>query len=904
MHRIRFCRRQLGPSHDILGPYTLPYAFAVLPPTQEYSTRATPVIPVYVMRLLPPQSLHVVTSDLPSPFGHVLADGLDPNRHCLSFLSALSSHKFLRMIHRLTQYQRNELVEKFRTEFNHHVIWAERDSKELEALQMQYGIAQIIATLAPIGYIPNELLANIFLISVEQLGIDKGTLRLVCQRWRSLTAGLWGKLEVGAWTETTHIAGLVNQGPWFLAVAVDTAMDEAPSIASTKPYTALALAWTSTSRWYSLKINSFPTKANILASEILFYPHIPFKSLKSLSVGPECDSSDSISQIMEVIASHETPNLTNLTFAATMVFRQLNHSHWVRIYSQLKVLVVSGNKIRGPVDLLRHFSCLEILEISGLTLCPPSLDDGLPFLQTLRRLSLKGTTIRWMTGRTFERLESCTLLQPVNPRAISQGSIISLPLCTNITLQSHFISILVAFHAPLVNNIKLECSQWSTPRAEREFDQVWSKRQTIKMSHLSVLFLNILCSDRSLLRALQQMPTLKELSLGLPHPAALRADFFAALCAMPMENFAGRTAEAWRLWARYGTRWEPKICFSLVKLEVRYGRWLRRGEMDVVSPLFHAVAWSREKSHSPLREFGLKLGDQLTLELMGMQGDATFMHFWGLNQGEPWKDRAEEQRELHNSREDSDFLHQTPESVLFTNCQTASIGRFIGFPSKCGSFPFEYIPAQFYNSFFHHLRAFHHHPRQAPIHSYHILPFFKHLEELTLSNFHFEPCPPTADLRLCRTLRRLHICDTPLDWMDGRIFERLVECRIGLYNCKHVGNPSRVGMPSCTKMEFTGSKDPMILTSFRLPSLDSLLLSLAYEERTSSSSATVQDMLLLARSIRPRVLRICMKPKDENLVTTLRSELYNEVVVELSEDDTVEDLGWGSMETELRWQLW
>ena len=907
MARIRFIWRLPGVSFGGLGSYLLPYVFVILPSTKQHPTEATPVIPVHVLRLFPPQGLSgVINSGLPSPFGCILAKGLDLNRHCVSFLSALSSRKYLKKIHQIPSEQRHELLEKFRTDFNYHSNWTERGSRELEALQMQYNIAQIIATLTPICYLPNELLANILIISVEQVGVDKTTLQEVCQKWRAIVSRLWGTLEVGTWTETKHIEELVKQGPSFLAVVVDTSADEVPSVTSKRPYAALELAWTSTSRWHSLTISSFPSRASILTNSIPFYPHLLFKNLKYLSVGPECDSSDALNELMEVIANTETPNLTSLTFAATVVFQQLDHSHWVKIYPQLKVLVVNGPKFREPIDLLHHFACLETLELSGLTLNPPPRHETLPLLQTLRRLWLKGTSIQWMAGQIFQRLESCTLLQPVDPHSISQEVIISLPLCTSITLQSHLVRILATFHSPVVNNIKVECNQWSAHRANREFDQVWSKRRSREMSQLKVLFLKIICDDTTLLGALQQMPALEELSLDLPHPSALGVDFFAALCARPVTTFAGRTTEEWGRWARYGTKWQLKICFSLFKLEIRYERWLRKGEADVVSPLLPAVAWSRKHSHSPLREFKLKLGDQPTLQLVGvMNGGAAFMHFWGLIRGEPWTESAQRQGVLQGCREDPDLLCRTPhsqESVLFRSCLTAPIARFIGLHSDSGSFPFESIPFQFYSSFFNHLRAFHHHPLQPPLHPYHILPFFKHLEELSLSNFIFQPCH-SARLPLSRTLRILHICDTPLDWMDGQIFKRLVDCRIGLYNCERVGELSRVEMPSCTKMEFAGCRDPCIMECFRLPSLNSLLLVLSQKEKSPSYSATIQSILLLARSIRPRVLRICMKPEDQNIVETLRSNLGNGVAVELFEDGLVEDFGWGAVETDLRWRL-
>ena len=52
--------------------------------------------------------------------------------------------------------------------------------------QEQYSIARLLTTLQPpIYYLPIELLSEIFLISVNQPGVNQTTLQRVCQTWRS-----------------------------------------------------------------------------------------------------------------------------------------------------------------------------------------------------------------------------------------------------------------------------------------------------------------------------------------------------------------------------------------------------------------------------------------------------------------------------------------------------------------------------------------------------------------------------------------------------------------------------------------------------------------------------------------------------------------------------------------------
>jgi hypothetical protein len=108
-----------------------------------------------------------------------------------------------------------------------------------------------------------------------------------------------------------------------------------------------------------------------------------------------------------------------------------------------------------------------------------------------------------MSGQTFQLLDSCTLLKPVDPHTVDQAGAINLPVCMNIVLQTHAIRILAAFHAPLVNEIKIECNQWSIAHANLELGRVWSQRCDRPMMQPKVLSLEIRCSDRPLIEALQ-----------------------------------------------------------------------------------------------------------------------------------------------------------------------------------------------------------------------------------------------------------------------------------------------------------------------------------------------------------------------------------------------------------------
>ena len=861
VHRIKIHLKQSGfPGIEL----TLDYTLKVLPSAEQLLTADTLPMPIRAQRLLLSHSSPEATfvrKGVPGPFDHTLARALGVNRHCLPLLSALASPEYLGMIYRLSTVARQSLLDDFLEDLQCHRAFVKGTTMEEEFLEDQYSTARLIPSLyAPICHLPSELLSEIFLISVEKLGIHEKTLQSVCRTWRDLVAALWGRLQVGTWTETKNIERLINRGPRSLDVVIDTAKDGGCSFTSEEHHTALAAAWESAPRWRTLTINSLPNNSSVLRSSTILLPHVPFKNLESLSVGTECDLSDGIHEIMETIASSAAPKLTSLVLAAATAFRQLTHPGWVNLCSRVTILDITI-KSREPVDILRHCARLEILRLCGVVVNHLSTLGELPLLQTLRQLWLKRASVQWMEGHVFKRLGSCALFRPVDPHALNGTSTIALPVCTSIILESHLASVLAAFHAPMVDQIKFEGSAWSKTRGKVELGRVWNFGRATEALRPRALSLKVLCSDRSLLSALQQMDTLEELTLDLPYPRALGASFFESMCAVPTSAFTGRTRKEWDNWRIYGTKWQVNTCPSLHKLKLRYARWLRKREMDAVTPVIAAVAWSRSRS-LVLQEFDLGLGDGNPLQLAGISfGSEPFRKMFQMSQ-----------RNLMVQKE------------VFCGSLTTAIYQFMGFSNKnSGHFPCEWLGEQYYSSFFHHLRAFHHHPLIPPSDTFDVLPFFERLEELDVSHFHFKTCPLTVNLPLCRTLQVLRICKAPLDWMDGRKFNRVVECWIGVFDDAHVRTLSSIEMPACKRIVFAGYKYLKILAFFHLPSLDTIVLTLTQTETSSDNSGLVQDIAFLILSIRPRVLQISMEPKDESLVSGLLLSISGGIVVELCE---------------------
>jgi hypothetical protein len=58
----------------------------------------------------------------------------------------------------------------------------------------------------------------------------------------------------------------------------------------------------------------------------------------------------------------------------------------------------------SPIDNLPHLKYLEVLEAHGLQLLTYAIDTELVLVRTLKRISLRHTSIRWMVCRRFKKI--------------------------------------------------------------------------------------------------------------------------------------------------------------------------------------------------------------------------------------------------------------------------------------------------------------------------------------------------------------------------------------------------------------------------------------------------------------------------------------------------------------------
>ena len=128
------------------------------------------------------------------------------------------------------------------------------------------------------------------------------------------------------------------------------------------------------------------------------------------------------------------------------------------IFQRLRKFSLSFDIDHGMLfEVLAHFGCLEDMTMETLSL--PSSQPHLRLLRTLKRLELGTTSLLWMEGCTFTRLEKLII------RKIADGCDrfrrVQMPVCRSASIpQSIPSELLRAFEMPQLHNLDLHLRYW------------------------------------------------------------------------------------------------------------------------------------------------------------------------------------------------------------------------------------------------------------------------------------------------------------------------------------------------------------------------------------------------------------------------------------------------------------
>ena len=642
-------------------------------------------------------------------------------------------------------------------------------------------------TLGPIYRLPVELLSDVFRIVVQEGSHSPAHLMRVSRLWHDIAIGLsalWSKLKLGRLADPERVElWLERTGKWPLQVEIDIAGVLRGSPCVDGSYRALSATFENAYRWRTLELISLSSEGNSTWRSLRLCQ--PLTYLESLSIESTCRVDHTNAQLVEDICLNATPRLTVMNLhspSAIVLIAPLRVQ-----FLALTILRVSVDRMETPVEILRHFHRLEVLEARRLCLPWYSLDIDLPLVHTLHSLLLHGVSIQWMVGRRFNRLQSCSIFSPRSQDTHFGLLHIHLPACTAITYDGGSTEVLGQFDGPTVGTMVVRSNVWNQFQGNMDLQNIWGGHRLTDILRPRVLRLGIQCSDQALINMLRHHRDLEELELYLPRPSSLGRIFFDSLIATPVALNEMMNTE-YDSWEGEENEWDVGLCSSLKVLRLQYQRWLRRSECDKIIPTLLAIAWSRKRSARPL-------------QMLHICWDG------GTEAAELTRDPSNGVRRVLN-------LPKPPSMAILIALIRSALDNGIGLYSFD---TLHHIMQTPYNAVLRRLRVLKVHIpfSDTPLD---ILSCLERLEVLKARRLVLPSYTDSMDIPLVRTLRRLSIKFMFIQWMYGRTFRRLEKCSIWHPDRENGPRIPRIDMPVCTKMKFIDAH-MQILGSFNLPRL-------------------------------------------------------------------------------------
>ena len=472
----------------------------------------------------------------------------------------------------------------------------------------------LIQIIAPITRLPQELLQQISLIIINNASDPPFVLMRVSKLWYSIVTGIWTSLKLGTTTSRDAVTRKLERNQWILDVVIDTEFDRGYFTPSEGAYQAIFAAIKAASRWRSFVVETFPAQTDLpedlVNSGLQNCFDIVMSRLRTLKIKFPCEMSSLLQHLLRILGTATSGELTTVEINSASVISFLTPTY-PSIFHSVKVLSVDIPRLPNPVDLLPHLYQLEALDASHLSLPIYDNDVNIPFVHTLRRLTLRAVSIQWMSGRAFHALESCTLLFPIHRHVLRTFST-TLPNCNDLTFQGYPLDVLNGISAQNLIHLAVKSSCSEQLRGSRQL--VLFSSHALRENRLAprILHISIEATNQAWIKAFTFMSNLEELVIDNAQPS-LGVGALQALVVHPVHanNISTTTAP--------GEGYTP-LCPSLERFGLRYRRWLRSSERFDLIPELVSIIWSRQQSKFSLQSFRIWRGSEEKYPLELIEG--------------------------------------------------------------------------------------------------------------------------------------------------------------------------------------------------------------------------------------------------------------------------------------------
>ena len=475
----------------------------------------------------------------------------------------------------------------------------------------------LIQIIAPITRLPQELLHQILLIVIDNASDSPFVLMRVSKHWHSTVTSIWASLKLGTTTPMDAVMTKLERNQWLLDVVIDTEFDRGDFTPSEGAYQAIFAAMQAASRWRTLVVETFPAQTDLpedlVNSDLQQSSDAVMSRLTSFKIEFPCEASSLLQYLLHILGTATSGALTTVEINSASVISFLAPTY-PSIFHSVKVLCLDIPRLPNPVDLLPHLHRLEAFTASRLSLPIYHNDVDIPFVHTLRHLTLNHVSIQWMSGRTFYALERCTLLFPIHHHILHTFST-TLPNCNDLTFQGYPLTVLNGISAQNLTHLTVKCSCSEQLRGSQQLVRFSSQALRANRFAPRTLHISIEATNQAWITAFTFMPDLEELVIDNAQPSSLGAKGLQALVVHPVHaNNMGTIATP-------GGGYAP-VCPSLKRFGLRYRRWLRPSEHFDLIPELLSIILSRQQLKFSLQNVHIWRGseDKDPLELIEGSG--------------------------------------------------------------------------------------------------------------------------------------------------------------------------------------------------------------------------------------------------------------------------------------------
>ena len=458
----------------------------------------------------------------------------------------------------------------------------------------------IIQFITPITCLPIELIRQIFLAIIDETSSAPLVLMRVCKQWHSIITSIWGSLSLGTRTPIESVTRRLARNQWLLDIVVDTDSNRGDCDPFGGAFEAVFAAIEASPRWRSFVVESFSAQADL--PEDLVNRHLQRHSNATMSrfttfrIKSSCETSHLLNGLLHILGTTAGPALTTVEINSTNVISFLAPAY-PSFFRSVKVLSLDTPGIHDPVDLLPHLYQLEAFTVSHLSFPIYPTHIELPFVHTLRHLSLRAASVQWMSGQIFYALEHCALIFPRHQHIIHTFST-TLPNCNHLTFQGYPLNILGGVSAHRLSHLSVTCSGSFNRRGSQQL--IWFSGQVLGEHKLAPksLHISIQATNQAWMSSLVFMSGLEELVIHSAQPSSLGTMVFQSLVVHPVHTSnMGTTSSLGELGA--------PLCPSLRQIGLKYDRWLRPTEQFDLIPALMLFIQSRQLSNYALKRFDI-----------------------------------------------------------------------------------------------------------------------------------------------------------------------------------------------------------------------------------------------------------------------------------------------------------